>query len=104
MAHDYKEMARVAVANKEWDEADGYYREALNIWVQRDNEKQTATIYHAMGNMESDREKCEPAANYYLQAAIIREKPGRKVGTAHSRYRCAYCLEMDSKFSDAKKN
>jgi tetratricopeptide (TPR) repeat protein len=67
----HHQLGRVAQAQRQWTHAEGYYQQALEIWVAFDDRCAQAKTYHNLGAVAQAQRQWVQAERYYQQALEI---------------------------------
>ena len=70
-AGTYHNLGAVAQKQRQWAAAEGYYRQALALFVEFNDRHSQASTYGQLGRVAEDQEKWSEAAGYLLQALEI---------------------------------
>jgi tetratricopeptide (TPR) repeat protein len=71
LAVSYHQLGRVAEALREWEQAQQYYQQALDIKIQFNDIYSQAGTYHHLGRVAAALREWEQAQQYYQQALDI---------------------------------
>ncbi len=67
----YHQLGIVAQEQRKWEEAQGYYEQALQIYVEYEDRYSQAGTYHQLGRVAQEQRKWEEARENFLQALQI---------------------------------
>ena len=70
-ANIYHQVGMVAQEQRKWEEAESYYQQALQIYVEYQDRYEQASTYHQVGMVAQEQRKWEEAESYYQQALQI---------------------------------
>jgi len=65
------QLGRVAEEQRQWAQAEGYYQQALEIFIAFDDRHHQATVYHQLGVVAQEQRQWAQAEGYYQQALEI---------------------------------
>src|SRR5260221_634768 len=71
-ATTYHQLGVVAQEQRKWEEAERYYQQALQIYVEYQDRDAQADTYHQLGRVAQEQLKWEEAERYYQQALQIK--------------------------------
>ena len=64
-------MGTVAWEQRQWEQAEQYYQQALQIKIENNDRYEQAGTYHQLGNVAQEQRKWEQAREYFMQALQI---------------------------------
>lgn len=64
----YHQLGYAAHEQRKWEEAEGYYQQALQIFGEDQDWRSQAGTYHQLGRIALEQRKWEEACQYLLQA------------------------------------
>ncbi len=67
----YHQLGMVAQEQRQWEQAEHYYQQALQIWVEYEDRYGQARTYHQLGMVAQEQRQWEQAHAYFLQALEI---------------------------------
>ncbi|MCA9993855.1 MAG: tetratricopeptide repeat protein, partial [Anaerolineales bacterium] len=67
-AGTYHQLGRVAEEQRQWAAAEGYYRQALALFVEFNDRYSQAGAYHQLGMVAQEQRQWAQAEEYYQQA------------------------------------
>ena len=70
-ASTYHQLGMVAQEQRRFEQAEDYYRQALDIFLEFDDRHSAATTYHQLGVVAQEQRRLEQAEHYYRQALDI---------------------------------
>jgi len=70
-AGTYHNLGMVAEEQRKWEEAEGYYQQALQIFIEYKDRANQAKTYHQLGRVAQEQDKWQEAEGYYQQALQI---------------------------------
>jgi tetratricopeptide (TPR) repeat protein len=79
----YHQLGAVAQAQREWEQAQTYYQQALQIYIEFNDRYSQAGTYHQLGRVAEEQREWEQAQAYYQQALQI-------------------CIEFNDRYSQAR--
>ena len=72
----------VAQEQRKWEEAEGYYQQALQIFIEYKDRYAQASTYHQLGTIALKQRDFVAAQQWYLKSLAIKEKQGDEHGAA----------------------
>jgi len=76
IAVGYHQLGRIAEERQRFDEAEQWYRKALEIFERLGLERDAADDYHQLGRIAEERQRFDEAEQWYRKALEIRERLG----------------------------
>ncbi|MGD2182422.1 CHAT domain-containing protein [Lusitaniella coriacea LEGE 07167] len=70
-ASTYHNLGRVAQELREWEDARGYYQQALSLFIEYNDRHSQASTYHQLGIVAEELREWEDARGYYQQALSL---------------------------------
>ncbi|MBE9117484.1 tetratricopeptide repeat protein [Lusitaniella coriacea LEGE 07157] len=70
-ASTYHQLGIVAQQLREWEDARGYYQQALSIKIEYNDRHSQASTYHQLGRVAQELREWEDARGYYQQALSL---------------------------------
>ncbi len=67
----YHQLGRVAQEQRQWDQAEHYFQQALQIYVEFQDHYSQASTYHNLGIVAQAQRQWNQAYSYFLQALKI---------------------------------
>ncbi len=67
----YHQLGRVAQEQRQWQQAEQYYQQALQINIEYNDRYAQASTYHQLGRVAEEQRQWEQAEQYYQQALQI---------------------------------
>lgn len=67
----YYQLRYVTQEQRKWQQAEQYYKKALEIRIEFDDHYSQAEIYNYLGNVAQERQQWEQAEQYYRKALEI---------------------------------
>jgi uncharacterized protein HemY len=67
----YHQLGYVAQEQRKWQQAEQYYKKALEIRIEFDDRYSQAEIYNYLGNVAQERQQWEQTEQYYRKALKI---------------------------------
>src|SRR6266496_164540 len=67
----YHQLGRVAQEQQQWEQAEAYYQQALQIYIEYQDRYAQADTYHQLGMVAEEQRQWEQAVGYYQQALQI---------------------------------
>ena len=67
-ARSYHGLGYVAQEQRQWEEAEQYYKQALQIYIKNNDLSNQAPIYHQLGMVTSEQHQWQQAEAYHQQA------------------------------------
>jgi tetratricopeptide (TPR) repeat protein len=67
----YHQLGMVAQEQRQWKEAEQYYQQALQIYIEYNDRYAQASTYHQLGRVAQEQRQWEQAEQYYQQALQI---------------------------------
>jgi tetratricopeptide (TPR) repeat protein len=67
----YHQLGMVAEEERQWEQAEQYYRQALQIYIEYNDRYQQALTYYQLGIVAEEQRQWEQAREYFLQALEI---------------------------------
>jgi tetratricopeptide (TPR) repeat protein len=67
----YHQLGRVAQEQRQWAQAEQYYQQALQIYIEYNDRHKQATTYHNLGAVAQEQRQWAQAEQYYQQALQI---------------------------------
>ena len=67
----YHQLGRVAQEQRQWTQAEGYYQQALQIYIEYNDRYEQADTYHQLGVVAEEQRQWAQAEKYYQQALGI---------------------------------
>ena len=71
IASVFHQLGRVAEEQRQWEQAEGYYKQALQIKIDFNDRYSQAGTYHQLGIVAQEQRQWEQAEGYYKQALQI---------------------------------
>ena len=68
---DLPQLGRVAQEQRQWEQAEQYYQQALAIKIEFNDRFSQASTYHQLGRVAQEQRQWEQAEQYYQQALAI---------------------------------
>src|SRR5438876_4055953 len=65
------ELGRGAQEQRQWQQAEQYYQQALQIYIEYNDRYKQAGTYHQLGVVAEEQRQWEQAREYFLQALEI---------------------------------
>ncbi len=78
----YHQLGIVAQEQRQWASAEGYYRQALEIYVEFGDRYEQARTYHQLGMVAQEQRQWAQAEGYYRQALALDVESGDRHGQA----------------------
>ena len=82
-AKAYHQLGIVAQEQRQWEQAEQYYQQALQLKIESNDRYNQASTYHNLGAVAQEQRQWEQAEQYYQQALQI-------------------CIEYDDRYNQAK--
>ncbi len=79
----YHQLGRVAQEQRRWQQAEQYYQQALQIFIEYNERYSQASTYHNLGIVAQEQRQWEQAEQYYQQALQV-------------------CIEYNDRYSQAR--
>jgi tetratricopeptide (TPR) repeat protein len=70
-ATTYHNLGNVAQEQRQWPQAEQYYQQALQIYIEFNDRYEQASTYHQLGNVAQEQRQWPQAEQYYQQALQI---------------------------------
>ena len=70
-AQSYHNLGIVAAEQRQWEQAEGYYQKALEIYMEFNDRYEQAKTYHNLGVLAKEQRQWEQARDYFLKALEI---------------------------------
>ncbi len=70
-AGTYHQLGNVAYEQRQWEQAEQYYQQALQIKIEYNDRYAQASTYHQLGMVAQEQRQWEQAREYFLQALEI---------------------------------
>jgi tetratricopeptide (TPR) repeat protein len=67
-AQAYHQLGMAAQEQRQWQQAEQYYQQALQIKIEYNDRYEQAGIYHQLGRVAEEQQKWQPARSYFLTA------------------------------------
>ena len=67
----YHQLGSVAQEQRAWEQAEGYYQQALALFIEFKDRYSQASTYHNLGSVAQEQRAWEQAEGYYQQALAI---------------------------------
>ena len=67
----YHQLGRVAQEQRKWEQAEKYYKQALEIKIEFNDRYSQASTYHNLGAVAQEQRKWDQAREYLLNALVI---------------------------------
>ena len=67
----YHQLGIVAQEQRQWEQAEQYYQQALQIYIEYNDRYAQARTYHQLGIVAQEQRQWEQAEQYYQQALQI---------------------------------
>ena len=64
----YHQLGSVAQEQRQWEQAEQYYQQALQIYIEYNDRYAQADTYHHLGRVDKEQRQWEQACEYFLQA------------------------------------
>jgi len=64
----YHQLGNVAEEQRQWQQAEQYYQQALQIFIEYNDRYAQASTYHQLGMVAEEQRQWEQAREYFLQA------------------------------------
>ncbi|MGF1513001.1 MAG: tetratricopeptide repeat protein, partial [Elainellaceae cyanobacterium] len=81
-ARTYHNLGSVAQAQRQWQQANDYYNQALAIKIDFGDRYSQASTYHQMGSVAQEQRQWQQANDYYNQALAIKIEYGDRYSQA----------------------
>jgi tetratricopeptide (TPR) repeat protein len=67
----YHNLGRVAQEQRQWEQAEAYYQQALQLKIEYNDRDKQAGTYHGLGNVAMEQRQWQQAEAYYQQSLLI---------------------------------
>ncbi|MFC3965943.1 tetratricopeptide repeat protein, partial [Nocardia jiangsuensis] len=92
----------VAQVQRRFDQAEDYYRQALDLTPELSNRYGAAIAYHQLGMVEQERRRFEQAEDYYRQALDLKLEFGDRHGAASTYHQLGTVAQDQRRFEQAE--
>jgi len=98
----YHQLGRIAEERQQFDEAETWYRKALEIYERLGLERYAASDYHQLGIIAQERQQFDEAETWYRKALEIYERLGLERYAASDYHQLGMIAEERQQFDEAE--
>jgi len=101
-ARAYHQLGMVAQEQRQWEQAEQYYRHALQFFSEYNDRYSQAKTYHQLGWVAQEQRKFEQAAQYYQQALQLYIEYNARYEQASTYHNLGIVAQEQRKFEQAE--
>jgi tetratricopeptide (TPR) repeat protein len=100
----YHQLGIVAQDQRQWEEAEENYREALRIFIEFNDRYSQASTYHQLGRVAQEQRQREEAENNYREALRIKIEINDRHSQASTYHQLGRLAQGQRQWEEAEKN
>ncbi|MDM8515020.1 tetratricopeptide repeat protein [Desulfobacterales bacterium HSG16] len=101
-ATTYHELGVISQAQRQYDQAENYYQQALKIQIEFNDRYSQARIYHQLGRVSQEQRQYDQAENYYQQALKIKIEFNDRYSQASTYHQLGIVSEEQRQYDQAE--
>jgi tetratricopeptide (TPR) repeat protein len=102
LAGTYHNLGIVAQAQRQWAQAEGYYRQALDLFIEFNDRYSQASTYHQLGMVAQAQRQWAQAEGYYRQALDLKIEFNDRYSQASTYHHLGMVAEEQRQWAQAE--
>jgi tetratricopeptide (TPR) repeat protein len=98
----YHNLGRVAEEQRQWEQAQTYYQNALDIYIEFNDRYSQASTYHQLGTVAQEQRQWEQAQTYYQNALDIKIEFNDRYSQAKTYHQLGIVAEEQRQWEQAQ--